>query len=422
MTILIFSQDMKSDFLFSKKMISQLFRVYHVIEKRCINYVPRPQYIEQDVRMIEHIRKTLSKRNKDIEKENDLLGNIMNFRNFLNDLTKCFTTNQETQNFMIFFFDKLLSSWSSDTYWDSTFIYSNERNTCRVILYMVELYHVISDFQRYVLECNSSYCRNKSKSKKYLKDVNVNFLNRSMIGPSLENLLTSIHLFFTNFRFDNKFVLPILTEKICMNQKRFLIPSIKWSEVLVPLFKDIYAIHYVAFCDFSFDIKYKYDDEAALIYYDIKGLIQEIYVLMMKDISNMKNWESIVGEDDLLAHHLLTHPSHFLYKNSSKQNETWLDKASFNYCDHSVEENKAHFWEIKQTAVFNRYRVLDDLKIFSHKPLSKTSSIPSKNPLSWGGDLDTEQPSIIKNQKAKKMKNKNKLKQELRSRHKISYH
>eukprot|EP00734_Pompholyxophrys_sp_LG126_P000039 Pompholyxophrys_sp_v1_NODE_2_length_20472_cov_5.132586.p4 type:complete len:414 gc:universal NODE_2_length_20472_cov_5.132586:6908-8149(+) len=410
---------MNSSLLKTKKM--NLLHVYNVIDKRCKNYVPKLHHIEKDVKIIEHIRKTLSER--DIEKEEDLLGNILNFRNFFNDLTKSFTTKQETLYFMEFFFNRLLTMKSSDTYWSSTFIYSNERNTCKVILYMVELYHLMSDFQKYVVECNASY--RKNKYKKYFKNVNVNFLNRSMIEPSLENLLNSIHVFFTKFHFDNDFVLPILTEQICRNQKRFIIPSIKWHEVLVSLFQDIYGIHYIAFCDFSFDNKYKYniiyDD---LIHYDIKGLIKEIYIVMMKDISDMKKWESIVGEDDLLTHQLLTHPSHFLYKNPSKQNETWLDKARFNYCDHSSEEKKVHFWEIKQTAVFNRYRVLDDLKISSQKHISSSniekSHIHSLNPLSWGGDLEIEHPDIIK-KKTKRMKTKTKLRQELRSRQKISY-
>ncbi len=378
---------MKSDYLFSK---ATMLSVYQTIQKRCTNYPTNEPYIQQ-------ILEKLSNHTR-LGDTGNILENIIGFRNLLNDLTKDFTTRKDTLRFLTFFFNKLLKMNCSYEYWDINFMYSAERNTCRLILRMMELYYVLTDFEFFMGNCQTYY--SKKKTLYFRKRVNPSYLRRDMIEPSLQHIMTNIKKFWDKFNFENPYVLRILTCYIFRNQKTFLIPHIEWSDILITFCNDIYALSYITFCDFQ-----------CWKGYDLRDTIETMYIKMTNRISDMNEWEAIIGEDELLCHPLLPHPNHFLYKNTDvKKEDTWVEKAKYKYeyNDNVPNSKKKHFWRMNQ---FDSWEQIKEEKPIIIKKSEENDSKPEYK-------YSCSMPKTIK---TKKKKTKQKLKQEQRSKNKQSY-
>jgi hypothetical protein len=389
---------MKSDYLFSK---ATMLSVYQTIHKRCTNYPTNEPYIQ-------HIIEKLSN-HKRLGETGNILENIIGFRNLLNDLTKDFTTKKDTLRFLTFFFNKLLKMNSSYEYWDINFIYSAERNTCRLILRMMELYYALTDFEFFMGKCQTYYSNKKTLF--FRKRVNPSYLRRDMIEPSLEHVMTNIKKFWDKFHFENPYVLHILARDIFRDQKTFLIPNIEWSDILITFFNDIYALSYITFCDFQCMKGYE------KVTYNLRDTIETMYIKMSNRISNMNEWEAIIGEDELLCHPLLPHPNHFLYKNNDvKQEDTWLEKAKYRYeyNDNVPNSKKKHFWKMNHALMFHSWEQIKEQepKIIKHS--SEHESKPQESDYRYSCSM----PKTIK---TKKKKTTQKLKQEQRSKKKRSY-
>lgn len=397
---------MKSDYLFSK---ATMLSVYQTIQKRCKNYFF--SYYPSDEPYIQHIQNKLSNHER-LGETGNILENIIGFRNLLNDLTKDFTTNTETHRFLTFFFNKLLKLIPTYEYWDINFMYSAERNSCRLILRMMELYYVLTDFEFFIGKCQTYY--SNKKTLYFRKRVNPSYLQRDMIEPSLQHIMTDIKKFWDKFNFENQYVLQILIRDIFRNQKRFIIPHIEWSDILITFCNDIYALSYITFCDFQCWKGHErvYDYES--VSYDLRDTIETMYIKMTNRISDMNEWEAIIGEDELLCHPLLPHPNHFLYKNTDiKQEDTWLEKAKYKYEYHDNVPNskKKHFWRMNHALLFHSWEQLKEEQPIIIKKSEENDSKPEYR-------YSCSMPKTIK---TKKKKTKQKLKQEQRSKNKQSY-
>jgi hypothetical protein len=319
--------------------------VYRFIEKRCESFKDYKQYVE-------HIRKVLNAHVRVTDTE-DEMQNIMGWKNLLNELTKDFTSREETFRFMRFFIIQFLRVRQAYQYWhfmDVDFnMCGDNRKTYILMIYMIELYYTMKDLQSFTSNCKSYY--ESEKRQIFYKNVNPSFLKREMITPSLDSVMKNTEIFLeSTFHFDNKYTWDILTVDILKLQKMCVVSSnqTNWlSDILINLFSDIYSLSYMRFCDFPF---IKRDD-------NVIKILEQIFTKMMKSVSNIDEWESIIG-DELLSHRFLPHPFHFLQKNVKDTDpDSWLSKARFQYLYNDDIPNSDKKFDWKQNNIFHKWEL-----------------------------------------------------------------